>query len=121
LEKARLLGEEFDVDSMPLNGASFAGFDIVVNTTPLGTAGAGSAELPITKDQLAGVGLAYDVVFNPLETAFLKRAAETDCIVIGGLEMLIAQALKQMELWTGQSPPEELYRAAAMRGLTATS
>jgi len=121
LEKARLLGEEFGVDSMPMSGATFAGFDIVVNTTPLGTAGAGNGELSVTREQMAGVDLAYDVVFNPIETVFLKRASEAGCIVIGGLEMLIAQALNQMELWTGRRPPEELYRAAAMRGLGPTS
>jgi 3-dehydroquinate dehydratase/shikimate dehydrogenase len=121
LEKARLLGVEFDVDSMPLSGAIFAGFDIVVNTTPLGTAGSGNGELPVTREQLAGVDLAYDVVFNPIETAFLKRASEAGCIVIGGLEMLIAQALNQLELWTGRRPPADCYRTAAMRGLVPTS
>jgi shikimate 5-dehydrogenase len=106
---------------MPLNGAAFAGFDIVVNTTPLGTAGSGNGELPVTREQMAGVDLAYDVVFNPIETVFLKRASEAGCIVIGGLEMLIAQALNQMELWTGRRPPEELYRAVATRGLGQSS
>ena len=34
-------------------------------------------------------------------------------MTIGGLEMLVAQAERQFELWTGQRPPAGLFRAAA--------
>jgi shikimate 5-dehydrogenase len=34
-------------------------------------------------------------------------------MTIGGLEMLVAQAERQFELWTGQRPPAGLFHAAA--------
>jgi shikimate 5-dehydrogenase len=34
-------------------------------------------------------------------------------MTIGGIEMLVAQAERQFELWTGQRPPAGLFRATA--------
>jgi shikimate 5-dehydrogenase len=41
-------------------------------------------------------------VYNPLETQLLRDAREAGCETLGGLEMLVAQAEKQFELWTGK-------------------
>ena len=43
------------------------------------------------------------------------RARSEGCLTIGGIEMLVAQAERQFELWTGQRPPAGLFRAAAAR------
>ena len=58
--------------------------------------------------------IAYDLVYNPLETQFLKDAAAAGCETIGGLDMLVAQAEDQSEWWTGRRPPAGLMREAAM-------
>lgn len=89
----------------PLAGASFAGYDVVINATPACPAGA---------EQLAGAGLVYDLIYNPLETEFLKQARTVGCETLGGLPMLAAQARRQFELWTGKTPSAELlYDSAA--------
>jgi shikimate 5-dehydrogenase len=43
----------------------------------------------------------------------LAAAKRAGCTTIGGLEMLIAQAERQFELWTGTRPPAGLFRQAA--------
>ena len=104
--RGRLLAEEFGADSAPLAGASFGGFDVVVNTTPLGTRGALEEETPATSAQLSGARFAYDLVYNPTRTRFLEEAREADCRTVGGLGMLAAQAAEQFRLWTGYGPPD---------------
>jgi shikimate 5-dehydrogenase len=66
---------------------------------------------------MAGVALdgeiVFDLVYAPAETPLLKRARAEGCLTIGGIEMLVAQAERQFELWTGQHPPAGLFAAAA--------
>ena len=89
----------------PLASASFKEYDLVVNATPVA---------PATHEQLRGAGWVYDLVYNPVETRFLQEACEAECEILGGLEMLVAQAKIQFELWTGRSPSESvMYDSAA--------
>jgi 3-dehydroquinate dehydratase/shikimate dehydrogenase len=97
------LGESFGVDCEPLASATFEDYDLVVNTTPLGS-GAYIDQSPVTAEQLNGVRCAYDLIYNPAETRFLREARDAGCDTIGGLEMLVAQARLQFELWTGRRP-----------------
>jgi shikimate dehydrogenase len=95
--------ESFGVNCQPLTSASFAGYDLVVNTTPLGS-GTHIDQSPVTAEQLNGVRCAYDLIYNPADTNFLREARKAGCDTIGGLEMLVAQARNQFELWTGRKP-----------------
>jgi shikimate 5-dehydrogenase len=52
-------------------------------------------------------------VYAPAETRLLADARAAGCLTIGGLEMLVAQAERQFQLWTGQRPPAGLFQAAA--------
>lgn len=111
--RGRAVAEEFGADAARLADASFEGFDVVANTTPLGTRGARATETPATKPQLRGVRVAYDLVYNPAETRFLREARAAGCETVGGLGMLVAQAEEQFRLWTGRVPPPGVMRAAA--------
>lgn len=117
-QKARSLAERFDVSYQPLNSASFGSFDVVINATPLGSFGKQIDETPATSDQLRGVRLAYDMVYNPVETRFLREARNAGCQTLGGLEMLVAQAQLQFKLWTGQEAPASVTHGAALRALS---
>jgi shikimate 5-dehydrogenase len=55
----------------------------------------------------------FDLVYAPARTPLLVRAAREGCLTIGGIEMLVAQAERQFELWTGIRPPAGLFRSAA--------
>ena len=116
--KAQPLVERFGASAKSLDSAAlFDGFDLVVNATPLGTAGARETETPATAAQLRGARLAYDLVYNPVETRFLREAHDAGCELIGGLEMLVTQAAEQFRLWTGEVAPAEVMPDAAMRAL----
>jgi len=104
---------QFNVSSRALAPASFKDYDIVINATPLGS-GAHIDQTPATQQQLNGARLVYDLVYNPMETRFSREAREAGCKILGGLEMLVAQARIQFELWTGsKASSSAMYDAAA--------
>ena len=82
----------------------------VVNTTPLGMRG---------EDPLDGVGLpplVVDIVPTAEPTALVKRAQATENVaVVDGLSMLLHQAARSFELWTGAPAPLAAMRAALPR------
>ena len=114
-ERAASLAKKFDAEFSALDAAQFEDFDLVVNATPLGTAGQLQSQTPVAAAQLRGARLAYDLVYNPVETQFLREAREAGCQTLGGMEMLVAQATEQFRLWTGVSAPEGVMRAAALQ------
>src|SRR5690606_8423646 len=74
-------------------------WDVLVNATPVGTVPA-ATESPLPGGPFDGA-VVYDLVYNPPRTRLLAEAAEAGCTTIGGLAMLIAQAERQFEWWTG--------------------
>jgi len=116
-DKASSVANEFGVAYQQLAGARFDSCDIVINATPLGTRGELAEQTSATAAQLGGVRLAYDLVYNPTETRFLREARAAGCETLSGLEMLIAQAVEQFKLWTGRDPNPEVMRAAAQSAL----
>lgn len=112
--RAREVAQKFGARVRQLSGARFNNFDLVVNTTPLGTRGARESETAATAEQLRGARAAYDLVYNPAETRFMREARAVGCpAVTGGLPMLVAQAAAQFELWTGTPAPLAAMRRAA--------
>jgi shikimate dehydrogenase/3-dehydroquinate dehydratase type I len=115
--KAEFLAQTFGLHTAQLPTASFKGFDVVINTTPLGTRGEYEDQSIANAEQLQGVRLAYDLVYNPGATKFLREAAMAGCTSLSGLEMLLGQAVEQFKLWTGKTPDLEIMRTAALRKL----
>ncbi|MDI1240772.1 MAG: shikimate dehydrogenase [bacterium] len=116
LQKVERLAESFGVRSSQLP-ETFAGFDIVVNCTPLGTKGDTEDQTIATADQLADVKLVYDLVYNPIETRLIHEAKSAGVKTLGGLEMLIAQGAEQFKIWTGREAPIEAMSAAVGKRL----
>jgi len=87
-------------------------WDLLVNATTVGsTANPGD---PMDGTPLDG-GMVYELVYAPAETPLVQRARRAGCQTIGGIEMLIAQAERQFELWTGQRPPAGLFEDVSTR------
>ena len=86
-------------------------WDVLVNTTPVGTAPETDAS-PVDTVCLTGGGLVYDLVYNPGRTRLLRDAAAAGCVTLGGLDMLIAQAGAQVATWFPVDPPLDAMRAA---------
>jgi 3-dehydroquinate dehydratase/shikimate dehydrogenase len=86
-------------------------WDLLVNTTPVGTAPDVEAS-PLEPAALQGGGLVYDLVYNPGRTRLLRDAEAAGCATLGGLEMLIGQAAAQVATWLDTAPPSDAMRAA---------
>lgn len=88
-------------------------WDLVVQATTAGT-------WPRV-DQQPAVGntlrarVAYDLIYNPEETRFLRAMRDAGAQVIGGVDMLVGQAARQFEWWTGQAANRDVMREAARR------
>ena len=88
--------------------------------TPVGMdTGAGAAALPCDPDLLRPGQVVVDLVYQPLETAFVRAARVRGATAVGGLGMLVHQAAHQFRHWTGVEPPVEAMRAAALAELAA--
>ena len=96
----------------PKGRTSLSGVDAVVNATPLGLHG---------EDPLEGLDLprvVVDIVPTSEMTPLVKRARATENVaVVDGLAMLLHQAARSFELWTGIAAPLEVMRAALPRPL----
>lgn len=89
-------------------------WDLLVNCTPVGMHPDVDAT-PIARELLTGSRV-YDLIYNPMETRLLAEAAAAGCDTIGGLDMLVGQAIEQFEWWTGVRPAfETMYEAARAR------
>lgn len=82
-----------------LNEHVMNAFKLVVNTTPLGTFPNVEEAPALPYHLFTEQHLAYDLVYNPSETLFLKRAKEKGSLVVNGLSMLQLQAEKSWEIW----------------------
>ena len=85
----------------------FADCDVVVNATPVGMEGtaAQDAQPLISPSQLGGDAVVCDLVYSPLSTPWLQACDLGGHRSMGGLSMLVHQALGQIQLWTGQALP----------------
>jgi len=72
---------------------------LLINTTPLGMSPNMDSFPEIDYSQIGAEHLAYDLVYNPLETAFLRKAAAQGAQTKNGLEMLHKQAEKAWAIW----------------------
>lgn len=85
--------------------ALLAKSDLIINTTSLGMSGHGEAEeFPLDFSMAAKSAVATDIVYVPLNTPFLKKAAAAGLRTADGLGMLLHQAVPGFEYWFGQRP-----------------
>jgi 3-dehydroquinate dehydratase / shikimate dehydrogenase len=92
-------------------------WDLLVNATNVGSRAVPGLPVDIVLDGR----IVYDLVYDPPLTPLLEAAKAKGCTVIGGLEMLVAQAERQFEIWTGQRPPNGLFEDAAQQALAGRS
>ena len=87
------------------NIAKHADAEIIANTTPVGMyPNNGKAAVDLAQfPKLSGV---LDVVYNPARTALLLQAERLCIPCAGGLYMLVSQAKRSCELFTGKSIPD---------------
>ena len=81
----------------------------IINASPLGTVG--SPEMPdnllATVAARASGATVFDMVYNPLQTAFLAAGRDAGGLPVDGLTMLIGQAERAFDLFFGQPPTSD--------------
>ena len=90
---------------------------VLLNTTPVGMY-PNCGVSPVSLDAFPHLEGVLDVVYNPLRTALLLEARERGLPCSCGLPMLVAQAWRAEELFTGSAIPAETVEAV-LAGLTA--
>lgn len=104
-ERAAALAAQFSANVVAWERRHNVEAHLVVNTTPMGMAGKAPDVSPLPKDYWTRDQLAYDLVYNPRRTLFLREAQEAGADTIDGLSMFAAQGAAQFKLWTGLSLP----------------
>ena len=85
--------------------------DVVVATVPAGGTDELAGAVP------AGAGVLLDVLYAPWPTPLAQAWAEHDGVVVGGLELLVQQAVRQVRLMTGREVPVDVVRSAGLSAL----
>jgi len=95
------------VDHLAGIGKEIGTADLIINTTPVGMS-PDISDSPLKFGYRAQKGAVfYDLIYNPTQTKFLAEAkgAGEGILTINGMSMLLSQAAKSFELWTGRKFP----------------
>ncbi|MFJ6251955.1 MULTISPECIES: shikimate dehydrogenase [unclassified Streptomyces] len=116
-EEMRGWGERLGVDVRTADwdrAAEALDAPLVIATTPAGTTNALAAAVP------DAVGTLFDVLYDPWPTPLAAAWSDRGGKVVGGLDLLVHQAVLQVELMTGRAPaPLAAMRATGEEALTA--
>lgn len=96
----------YGLDELP---SLLADSDVVANATSVGQE---SDESPVPADAWHSELVAFDAVYRPLETRFLRDAAAANARTIDGAWMLLFQGVEAFETWTGVDAPVEAMNEA---------
>ena len=113
-DRVRALAKVCGATALPKDQLAARHFDAVVHATPLGmypNVGGCFFEGEIPAE------VVFDLVYNPVETELLKRAKEQGKTVVPGMDMFIEQAVRQFEIWTGDTAPRAAMVRAAHEAL----
>ena len=100
-KRARLLARAIHSQVIGLDAAHASHYDVLINATPVGMSTTTSECLFPGR---IPANIVFDMVYNPHETNLLKAAQAQGCVVIHGIDMLLEQAARQFEIWTGEAP-----------------
>ena len=117
--RAKFPNIEFNVYQIQ-NIRSLEESSIVVNATPIGMKGFMANEMPLEPKDLDRLNkdiIIYDIVYNPIKTILIKESEKRGLKTICGLDMLIYQAQKAIEIWTGKTPDFNIMKIAALEAL----
>ena len=78
--------------------------DLLVNATPLGMAGSPAFARLDFLQAMPPHAVVYDLVYHPRRTALLEAAARQGLRTVGGIDLLIRQAVRAFTFFTGETP-----------------
>jgi shikimate dehydrogenase len=89
----------------PDNVETLMNSTLIVNATTMGMYPEVDDTITDIEESFNEEQIVFDLIYNPTKTKFLKMAEMQGAKVVGGLKMLISQAAKSFELWTGIEMP----------------
>lgn len=116
-DRVRALAKVCGAEPLSREQAETRCFDALVHATPLGM-------FPHVNECFFNgtipADVVFDMVYNPLETLLIRRAREEGKVVVPGIHMFLEQAVRQFEIWTGESAPRSSMEKAALEALQQT-
>ena len=120
-ETIDLLRKRFpDIEFSAIQNSMMEGLenvDILVNASPLGMKNFRSDISPVDDkniESLRDSAIVYDIVYNPLKTELIQKAIQFKKNYITGLDMLVWQAIRAVEIWVGRTPDFNSMKVAAL-------
>jgi shikimate dehydrogenase len=111
--KAKSLARELEVEAVERPGPA----ELLVNATSLGLHADDSLEgIPLVDARVV-----VELVYGDAPTPLARWAAERGARLVDGLEVLVHQGARSLELWTGREPPFDAMRRAVVQGASSTS
>lgn len=90
-------------------------FDLIVNATPVGMHPR-EDDSPLNASEM-NCAVAFDLIYRPPRTKFLRLAAKKGIRTVSGVEMFLAQGIAQWQTWTGLRAPATAMRSAVLAAL----
>ncbi len=87
------------IDYSLINATTFDNHQIIINCTPVGTSPNTKEFPPIPYTYFSNQHIAFDLIYNPEETQFLKKAKKQGATIKNGYDMLVFQAEKAWKIW----------------------
>ncbi|WP_367752120.1 shikimate dehydrogenase [Flavobacterium sp. WC2430] len=82
-----------------IDSKTFEEYQIIINSSPVGTSPNIEAAPLLPYEFFSPKHIAFDLIYNPAETTFLKKAKAQGAQIKNGLDMLIFQAEKAWKIW----------------------
>ncbi len=99
---------------------SLEDIDILVNTTPVGMKNYSEDNCPVSDkniESLSKDAIVYDIVYNPLRTPLISKAIMYNKKYICGLDMLIYQAQRAVEIWFDKKPDFKTIKISVLEDI----
>jgi shikimate dehydrogenase len=91
-------------------------YELLINTSAAGLHGEDPFEhLPLEPDLFAAGQTVVDMVYGERRSPLLEAAEKAQAETVDGLEILVQQGARSLEVWTGRQPDLEVMRRAAAR------
>lgn len=104
---AQDIGLESDYLDLQSAGEVVNRYRFIVNATSVGLKG---ISCPISTRNIGKESIVYDIVYLPVETPLIDQSKNQGATIIYGWEMLLAQAMKSFEIWTGKPAPYQAMK-----------
>jgi len=98
----KVIGRNTEVNYANISDSELSAIDLIINCTPLGMYPNTESAPEINYAALSRVKLAYDLIYNPVKTTFLKHFEKMGVPILNGQRMLEHQAELSWNIWNDQ-------------------